>query len=359
MSRVLVTGACGLVGTATVARLRELGRDVVATDVLEAEGVRRADLTDPAQVVALLAEVQPDVVVHLAAVIPPLCYARPALAEAVSVGATGHLVAAMAALPTAPRLVHASSVAVYGARNPHRHQGLLTADLPMAPTELYGVHKAEAERIVRASSLEWVVLRLGGVLTVEQDVRLDVDPIHFNSLLPADGRIQTVDVRDVAEAFAVATMADVVGETLLIGGDETHRLRQSEISTRMSAAAGLRHGIPQGRPGDPDDESTWFATDWMDTTRAQEALGFQRHSWPDMLAEIRRNAGPGFYVARVAAPAVRWHLRRQFAARGTDRPWAAVPVVVEELPLGSVSRPGDSQASPRRVLPVRWSRDGR
>lgn len=332
---VLVTGAGGLVGRSTVNRLVELGVEVIATDLptpanekVAAEwrrlpGVRVSwcDLTDPAATADLLATAAPGAVVHLAAIIPPLCYSRPELARAVNVDATAHLVAAAIALPSPPRFVQASSVAVYGGRNPHATDTLLTADLPMAPTDLYGELKAEAERLVRASTLDWVVLRLGGVLTVEPSTGLDLDVAHFENLLPRDGRIQTVDVRDVAHAFAAATEAAVVGETLLIGGDDTHRLHQSDITAGMTEALGLSGAIPAGRPGDPRDDGTWFATDWMDTARAQEALAFQHHSWPSMLAEVRQQAGLKRYVMRLAAPVLHEVLRRSNARRGTDAPF--------------------------------------
>ncbi|CAN5200140.1 NAD(P)-dependent oxidoreductase [soil metagenome] len=333
---VLVTGACGLVGRATVARLLEQGRSVVATDlrtpvtekVADSWGdpsgpgrlrVAWCDLTDPAAVGRLVVGVGPAAVIHLAAVIPPLCYARPEVARAVNVDATRNL---LAAVPAGTRFVQASSVAVYGARNPFRHTGLLTAELEMAPTDLYGVLKAEAETAVRASALDWVVLRLGGVMTTEQRAGLDLDVIHFESLLPVDGRIQTVDVRDVARAFAAATTAPVSGEALLIGGDESHRIRQGQITPAMTAALGLDGGIPVGRPGDPDDDGSWFATDWMDTTRAQEALDFQRITWPDLLAEIRATSGRRRYLLRLLAPVLHEVFRRTNARRGTVAPFA-------------------------------------
>ena len=162
---------------------------------------------------------------------------------------------------------------------------MLTADTPLRPSDIYGAHKVEAEKLVRASGLDWVVLRLGGVLTAEPRFDLDLDTIYFEASLPIDGRIQTVDVRDVAHAFIAATTAPVVGETLLIGGDDSHRLVQGDIAPSMAAAMGLVGGIPAGRKGNPNIDADWFGTDWMDTTRSAEALNFQRISWPQLLAE--------------------------------------------------------------------------
>ncbi|TFV56995.1 NAD(P)-dependent oxidoreductase [Mycobacterium sp. PS03-16] len=338
---VLVTGGFGLVGSQTVRRLADQGRRVVATDLRTdanrkaAEALpkgaeaRWADLTDAAQVEQLLAEVAPAAIIHLAAVIPPPIYRNAALARKVNVDATATLVRVAEAQPEPPRFVQASSNAVYGARNPHRTTPPVAADTPPNPTELYGGHKLEAEELVRASSLPWVVLRLGGVLTVDpKAMPFTTDALFFESALPADGRIHTVDVRDVAWAFAAATTADVVGEILLIAGDDSHRLTQGEIGAALAAARGMSGVLPPGRPGDPERDDAWFITDWMDATRAQEALGFQHHSWPDMLAEMRARAGWLRHVLPVLAPLARIFIARQSAYRDTPGryadPWAAI-----------------------------------
>ena len=60
--------------------------------------------------------------------------------------------------------------------------------------------------------------------------------------------------------------------------------------------SGLPGVLPEGRPGDPDDDDGWFLTDWMDTARAQEALAFQHHSWPSMLAEMSDADGMETYI---------------------------------------------------------------
>lgn len=338
---VLVTGAFGLVGSATVNRLAEIGRSVVATDLDTPANrkaaaslpvgvtVRWADLTDPIAVWELISEVSPSAVIHLAAVIPPFIYLRRGLAEKVNIGATASLVRASEKLATPPRFILASSIAVYGSRNPHTVTGPLTADTPVNPADVYGAHKVEAEQIVKTSVLDWVILRLGGVLTVSPGSYMKMENFDFESMLPTDGRLQTVDVRDVAHAFTAATTADALHETLLIGGDDaTHRLVQGDVAPAMAGALGLVGGLPTGLKGNPDNDAGWFNTDWMDTTRAQEVLGFQHYSWPDMLIETADHAGLKRPVLRLLAPLARQILKRRTAYHGSAQryaePWRAI-----------------------------------
>ncbi|MBU3750534.1 MAG: NAD(P)-dependent oxidoreductase [Mycobacterium sp.] len=337
---VLVTGAFGLVGRATVRHLATLGLPVVATDLDTPANrgsaaalpapirARWADLTEPEQVADLISAVAPAAIIHLAAVIPPLCYARPALARRVNVDATASLVKAAAGQAVRPRFIQASSIAVYGPRNPHRVTGLLTADTRLRPRDEYGRHKAHAEAIVRNSPLDWVILRLGGVLTADLSLRMDPNLIYFEALLPSDGRLQTIDVRDVAHALGAAVTADVVGATLLIGGDDTHRLLQGQVASAVAAALGLAGGLPPGRLGNPDDDDAWFATDWMDTATAQRLLAHQHHSWPQLLAEMTAKAGWRRHALQLAAPLARAFLTRRSPYRGRPGryadPWGAI-----------------------------------
>jgi nucleoside-diphosphate-sugar epimerase len=290
--------------------------------------VRWADLTSPAEVEALLTAVEPTAIIHLAAVIPPFCYARPGLARAVNVDATASLVKAASAMPVPPRFVQASSVAVYGARNPHGDEGLLTTSTPLRPNDLYGADKVMAEHCATASDLDWVVLRLGGVLTAEPRWTIDWGLILFEAVLPSDGRIQTVDVRDVAHAFCAATVTDYVREIFLIGGDNTHRVTQASVGSESAAAMGLAGGLPAGRRGDPHDDQAWFATDWMDTDYAQKVLAYRRHSLPAMHAETREEVGWRRRPLRLLAPALRWYLKRRSPYRefpgGHADPWGAI-----------------------------------
>ena len=344
---VLVTGGFGLVGSATVRHLAAEGRTVVAADLDTPANVQKAgalpdgvdarwaDLTDPAAVDRLLAAVSPAAIIHLAAVIPPPIYRNAKLAKKVNVDATKELVRAAEAMPNPPRFVQASSNAVYGSRNPHRNNGPVRADTPPRAVDLYSATKLEAEEHVRASSLEWVVLRLGGVISVDpKAIPFSTDALYFESVLPTDGRIHTVDVRDVAAAFAAATTADVAREILLIAGDDSHKLRQGDVGAALAAARGLAGALPAGRPGNPDDDDAWFVTDWMDAARAQQALSFQHHSWPDMLEEMRQAAGWTRHLLRPAAPIARAVLKRRSAywkAPGQYAdPWGAIRAKIGE-----------------------------
>lgn len=167
---VLITGGSGLVGAPTVAQFAAAGWNVVATahrttvDCPPGTTIRKTDLTDRADVERTVSDVSPDVIVHLAAVIPPQIYRDPAAGHRVNVGATESLVRAAEAQPRRPRFVHASSASLYGPRNPYRLPDRLTVDTPVRPSEIYGIQKLEAEEIVRISGLEWVVLRIGGVM---------------------------------------------------------------------------------------------------------------------------------------------------------------------------------------------------
>lgn len=330
-----------MVGSAVVRRLMDEGCRVVATDLdipanrtkaaaLSRNGaqVRWADLTKPAEVTGLVSEVAPAAIVHLAAVIPPHCYAHRGLARAVNVEATASLVRAAEAAPSLPRFVLASSIAVYGARNPHRIDELLSADAPMRPSDLYGGHKAQAEDIVRSSSLQWVILRLGGVFSSDMASSLNLDLVYFEAALPVDNRIQMVNVLDAARAFDAAITTDAVGEVFLIGGDDSHRVRQGDLSRNFSDALGLVGGIPAGRKGNPDSDSDWFHTDWMDTTRSQQVLSFQHHSLPDLFAEARVNASWRRYPLRLVAPVAHEFLRRRspyYGQLGTYAdPWGVI-----------------------------------
>lgn len=170
--KIMVTGANGFVGTHVVRQL--LGRhEIVAVDSLrygpwrfskremEQFKTRAVDLRQRDEVEALMAQQQPDAVIHLAAIhFIPECEQTPHEAVSNNVEATVNLVGAT---PHGARFVFASTAAVYGPKDqPHRE------DDEVAPMDVYGYTKASAEDLVRyfaaKRDLEAVIVRLFNVI---------------------------------------------------------------------------------------------------------------------------------------------------------------------------------------------------
>lgn len=147
--RVLVTGASGLLGRAVVAAAEARGDEVVGVAYSRAHGaLRKLDLCDADAVRALLADVQPDAVIHTAAERrPDAMEAHPDEARRLNVDVPSQLVAACATLERPARLVHLSTDYVFdGAHPPYRPD-----DAPH-PLNAYGQSKLDAEKAIAAAS---------------------------------------------------------------------------------------------------------------------------------------------------------------------------------------------------------------
>lgn len=162
---VLVTGAGGYVGSHLVQRLRESGRTVFALDrggldELPGDVVRLShDLQgEIGRLVSVLDRPDVDCVVHLAGLIDAGESVRqPALYEAVNVSATRTLL--QAASGRIRGIVYASSAAVYGSPQ----KSVVSEAVPPDPISPYGSGKLAAEKLLAASSVPYVALRLFNV----------------------------------------------------------------------------------------------------------------------------------------------------------------------------------------------------
>lgn len=170
----IVTGAAGFVGSQLVARLAREGWGVVATDLARPEDTaRRApsgaaerglDVRDGEAVSALLAEVRPDVVFHLAAQASVAASMHDPLHDvAVNVLGTVHLARAAVASGVR-RIVHFSTGgALYG--EPLYHP--VDEQHPARPSSVYGASKLAAElylaALTSAGDTSLSVLRPGNI----------------------------------------------------------------------------------------------------------------------------------------------------------------------------------------------------
>ena len=148
MSRWLVTGAGGAVGTDVVAVLSMYGEDVVGCD-------RKAlDVTSADNVQEVLDREEPDVVINCAA------YTAVDAAEddeetAFLVNADGPDLLARWCVDHGGRLVHVSTDYVFAGRASSPYE----EDTPVAPRSAYGRSKAAGERAVLSSGADAFVVR--------------------------------------------------------------------------------------------------------------------------------------------------------------------------------------------------------
>lgn len=310
--KVLLTGAFGNIGSATIEEALRRGHTVRCFDLQNKVNERAAsrlgrgvdvvwgDLRREEDV-ARAVDGQ-DAVVHLGFVIPTLSATgrssedEPEWARAVNVGGTRNLVAALAAQPRPGRLIFVSSLHVYG----------LTQDLPPPrtiretprPVEHYARHKVECEHLVEASGLTWAILRLGAALPA----RLVLDPGMFE--VPLGNRIEFVHRRDVALAIANALESEEVwGKVWLIGGGPHCQLYQRDLVAPILEAIGV------GMLPDSAFATAPFATDWLDTAESQRVLDFQRRTLDDYIRDVVATIGRRRHLIRLFRPSIRaWML---------------------------------------------------
>ena len=106
-----------------------------------------------------------DYVVNMAAVIPPLADKRPDLAHDANVTGVKNIVTAIEGCTPQPKLLHISTVALYGNRDYHHPWGRVGDPLLPSAYDEYGMGKLIGERIVLDSKIAtWAVLRQTGML---------------------------------------------------------------------------------------------------------------------------------------------------------------------------------------------------
>jgi nucleoside-diphosphate-sugar epimerase len=182
----------------------------------------RGDMRDPAAARALVEGA--DVLVHAAAALP--IRGSRSLIMSVNVDGTQTLLDA-ARDEGVGRVLFVSSTSVYGVPEVHP----IPEDAPLHGVGAYGESKIAAERLVRASGLDWVIVRPKTFIGPE---RLGVFEILFDWI--RDGRriyvlgtgvnrYQLLAVEDLVDAIVRAASRDVAGEVFNVGATEFGTVR--------------------------------------------------------------------------------------------------------------------------------------
>jgi len=151
-ARILITGACGQIGTELTTALRTLhgGDRVVVTDLqplpdhLTADGPgERLDVTNRDALATVVRKHRINTIYHLAAILSATGEEKPRLAWQVNIGGlTNVLEVAREAGVT--RIYHPSSIAVFGPQTPKDDTPQETV---LRPTTMYGISKVTGEML--------------------------------------------------------------------------------------------------------------------------------------------------------------------------------------------------------------------
>ncbi|MBE2318732.1 GDP-mannose 4,6-dehydratase [Solirubrobacter sp. CPCC 204708] len=297
MTRALVTGGAGFIGSHLVDALVARGHDVAVIDHLSRghtdnlagaleTGVElhKADVTDVNSMVAAFQAFRPAVVYHLAAQIDVRRSVQDPSTDAhVNVGGTAAVLEAAREVG-APRVILASTAGVYG--DP---EVLPTPEhAPVAPLSPYGASKAAAETYMqlfeRLHGLSTLSLRMANVYGPRQDPGGESGVVAIFAGAAREGRqaviygdgTQTRDyvhVSDVVAAFVAAGESAVTGALNVSTGSETSVMELARL-------LGLE---PEQRPGRAGE----ISRSCLDPSRAEQALGWRAQvPLADALADV-------------------------------------------------------------------------
>jgi nucleoside-diphosphate-sugar epimerase len=232
--RVLITGIHGFTGRFMAAELKAHGCEVIGMGRQPSQdaGYYQADLANTAQLHNVLGQIQPDIVVHLAAV----AFVGHGVADAfyqVNLIGTRNLLEAIETCGKTPECVLiASSANVYG----NASEGLLDETTPVSPANDYAVSKVAMEYMVSLwhSRLPIVITRPFNYTGVGQDENFLLPKIVSHFVRKADrielGNLDVwrdfSDVRAVVSAYRGLLEARPIGQTVNVSSGVTHSLRQ-------------------------------------------------------------------------------------------------------------------------------------
>ena len=147
----------------------------------------------------------------------------------------------------------------------------------MTPDDHYAHSKAESEKLVRDSGLDWIALRISGV-----SVPVFQEPPSEWPFLP-DQQIEFVHRDDAVSALIAASDPSVpAGRSHIVSGGPSWRMtgaRYVEDFFRL-VEVDPQDAVYQSDPGH-------FA--WYDTSDSQNQLSYQNTSYSEYLDQMRAN----------------------------------------------------------------------
>lgn len=326
--RAIVTGASGFAGSWLVRHL------IASGDEVRGVGHADVDVRDAAAVRTLIAETEPDILIHLAGITSHVeADADPEQAAAINVLATVNIVEGLAAIPRTARLILPSSSEVY--RPPQPSDLPLTEDSATGPNRVYGATKLGQEVLAIALG------RLRGVPVVVTRAFNHIGPgqrdafvvpwvvakaLHSNEIVVGnlDVKRDLTDVRDVVRAYRLLAATEGAGGVYNVCSGKSISVREvvQAVIDATNSSATVRVDPSRIRRGEPAEiygsfERLRSETGWNPSIPIAVTV-FDTIAW--MRAESARmetTAGPERALSALSLLVARRHRRAPGAVDGS------------------------------------------
>ncbi|RQO66399.1 NAD(P)-dependent oxidoreductase [Pedobacter sp. KBW06] len=244
--RILLTGASGTVGNEVLKQLLELQQFEITAFDKKTSNSKRILAPFEKQVNVVYGDIrraqdveeackQQDVVIHLAAVIPPIADQHVELAYEVNVTGTKNLIRGMQKYAANAFLLYSSSISVYGDR---LSDPWIKSSDPLIPSphDNYARTKIESEALIQATELDWCIFRLAAIMGTGNH---KASGIMFH--MPLNTAMEILSPKDTARAFVMAILhkAELNHQIFNLGGGEHCRITYQDFLRRSFDAFGL------------------------------------------------------------------------------------------------------------------------
>jgi len=310
--KVLLTGAFGNVGYSVLEKLTERGYKTTVFDLKNKNNVYRAkknknkikiiwgDLRNKNEVQKAVKD--NDVIIHTAAIIPPLADQKPAIASEVNIGGTVNIVSAAEKQKKSPKIIFTSSIAIYGDRR--KNPLINTSDFPEPNfDDNYAKQKLECEKVIKNSCLDWAIFRLSYIV---DPTNIKMNAIMFE--MPLDTCIEICHTKDAGTALVNAlTESKVWGNVMHIAGGKECRILYKDYLENMMAIYGLGRDFLTENMFSTDS----FHCGFMVTEKSKKLLNYQNHTLDNFFEEVENNLKYRKMIIKFFKPFIKLYLINQ------------------------------------------------
>lgn len=288
--KVLLTGAAGSIGYETLKQIVETDHDVTVLDLDTKKNRKKLKkYQDQVKViygsindVELINKLVPkqDVVIHLAAIIPPLADKRPDLTRLVNFIGTQNIVSAIINAKKKPFLIFSSSVSVYGDRLKNYY---IKVGDPLKPSQgdYYAQTKIATEQMIIEANIPYTIFRLTGIMGHPA-----TDPLMFH--MPLDTKLEIASTEDTAYAFvkAINYRKDLEGKIFNLSGGVKCRTTYREFISSMFKIYGINI---QYLKDVAFAEHNFHCGYFLDSNKLNDILSFQQDTIDSYYNRVKRN----------------------------------------------------------------------